>query len=110
MPFIRASIPTGVNEVASTTVGASYNTELTIGGIIPVKTVRAQVVDHRVVQVCGTPFGIKMFANGAMVVGFSDIYTPTGYKNPAKTAGLQMGDVIVSVAGQPTKTNEDVAQ
>jgi stage IV sporulation protein B len=50
-----------------------------------------------------------MFANGAMVVGFSDVYTATGYKNPAKTAGLQMGDVIVSVAGQSTKTNEDVA-
>lgn len=109
MPFVRAGVPSGVNEVASTTVGASYNTDLTIGGIIPVKTVRAQVVDRRVVQVCGTPFGIKMFANGAMVVGFSDIYTPTGYKNPAKTAGLQMGDVIVSVAGHLTRTNEDVA-
>lgn len=109
MPFLRSGIPAGADAVASTAVGSSYNTELTIGGIIPVKTVRAQVVDQRVVQVCGTPFGIKMFANGAMVVGFSDIYTPTGYKNPAKTAGLQMGDVIVSVAGQPTKTNEDVA-
>ena len=109
MPFVRAGNASGVNEVASTTVGSSYNADLTIGGIIPIKTVRAQVVDQRVVQVCGTPFGIKMFANGAMVVGFSDIYTPTGYKNPAKTAGLQMGDVIVSVAGQPTKTNEDVA-
>ena len=61
------------------------------------------------VQVCGTPFGIKMFANGAMVVGFSDIYTSTGYQNPAKTAGLRMGDVITSIAGRDTKTNEDVA-
>lgn len=89
--------------------GSSYNADLTIAGIVPVKTVRAQVVERRVVQVCGTPFGIKMFANGAMVVGFSDIYTSTGYQNPAKTAGLRMGDVITSIAGRDTKTNEDVA-
>ena len=76
---------------------------------MPVKTVRAQVVSRRVVHVCGTPCGIKMFANGAMVVGFSDIYTASGYKNPAKTAGLKMGDVIVSIAGRETKSNDDVA-
>lgn len=75
-----------------------------LGGVIPVKTVRAEVLGRRVVQVCGTPFGIKMFANGAMVVGFSDIYTAQGYQNPAKTAGLKLGDVIVSIAGHETRT------
>ena len=69
-----------------------------------------EVLGRRVVQVCGTPFGIKMFANGAMVVGFSDIYTAQGYQNPAKTAGLKLGDVIVSIAGHETRTNEDVAE
>ncbi|MEG0768723.1 MAG: SpoIVB peptidase [Ruthenibacterium sp.] len=109
MPFLVMRSKDGDTPVASVAVGNSYNTELTIGGVIPVKTVRAEVVSRRVVQVCGTPFGIKMFANGAMVVGYSDIYTATGYQNPAKTAGLQMGDVIQSIAGYPTKTNEDVA-
>ena len=109
MPFVRASAAMSTDAVASMAEGSSYNAELTIAGIVPVKTVRAQVVERRAVQVCGTPFGIKMFANGAMVVGFSDIYTTMGYKNPAKTAGLQMGDVIMSVAGKETKTNEDVA-
>lgn len=109
MPFVRASAAMSTDAVASMAEGSSYNAELTIAGIVPVKTVRAQVVERRAVQVCGTPFGIKMFANGAMVVGFSDIYTTLGYKNPAKTAGLQMGDVIMSVAGRETKTNEDVA-
>ncbi len=108
MPFLRAHVPADA-AVASLAGGSSYNAELTIGGIVPVKTVRAQVVDRRVVQVSGAPFGIKMFANGAMIVGFSDIYTTLGYKNPAKTAGLRMGDVITSIAGMETKTNEDVA-
>lgn len=109
MPFLSAREPLGEVAAAGTTIGNSYNTELSIGGIIPVKTVRAQVVSRRVVQVCGTPFGIKMFASGAMVVGYSDIYTATGYQNPAKTAGLKMGDVILSIAGAATRTNEDVS-
>ena len=109
MPFVRAAAAASTGEVAGLSGGSSYNADLTIAGIVPVKTVRAQVVERRVVQVCGTPFGIKMFANGAMVVGFSDIYTSTGYQNPAKTAGLRMGDVITSIAGRDTKTNEDVA-
>lgn len=109
MPFLWAGGQEQETAVASVTTGNSYNAQLRIGGVIPVKTVRAEVVNRRVVQVCGTPFGIKMFANGAMVVGFSDIYTKDGYRNPAKIAGLQMGDVINSIAGKPTKTNEDVS-
>lgn len=110
MPFLQCNTNQMAEPVANMQSGSSYNANLTIGGIVPVKTVRAQVVQQRTVQVCGTPFGIKMFANGAMVVGFSDIHAPTGYKNPAKTAGLQMGDVIVSVGSKDTKTNEDVAK
>ncbi len=109
LPFVVPKIKFGQDTPVSLTVGNSYNLDLTIAGIIPVKTVRAEVVTSRVVQICGTPFGIKMFANGAMVVGYSDIYTDDGYKNPAKTAGLQMGDIIQSIGGYETKTNEDVA-
>ena len=108
MPFLTSSPALGQEEAAANvTRGGSYNAQLSLGGVIPVKTVRAEVLGRRVVQVCGTPFGIKMFANGAMVVGFSDIYTAQGYQNPAKTAGLKLGDVIVSIAGHETRTNED---
>lgn len=111
MPFLTSSPALGQEEAAANASrGSSYNAQLSLGGVIPVKTVRAEVLGRRVVQVCGTPFGIKMFANGAMVVGFSDIYTVQGYQNPAKTAGLKLGDVIVSIAGHETRTNEDVAE
>ena len=76
MPFLTSSPALGQEEAAANASrGSSYNAQLSLGGVIPVKTVRAEVLGRRVVQVCGTPFGIKMFANGAMVVGFSDIYT-----------------------------------
>ena len=109
MPFIKVRQNEGASAVANVRKGNSYNASLALGGLVPVKTVRAEVVSRRMVNLCGTPFGIKMFANGAMIVGFSDIYTATGYCNPAKNAGLKMGDVMQSIAGKPTKTNEDVA-
>lgn len=77
-------------------------------GIVPIKTVNVAYTDQRVVAVAGTPFGIKMFSDGVMVVGFSDIPTTTGYQCPAKLAGLKMGDVILAFNGTQPRTNDDV--
>ena len=88
--------------------GSGINYEAMLLGMFPVKSVAVTNTDERYVSVSGEPFGIKMFSDGVMVVGFSDILTPTGYQNPAKLVGLKMGDIIVSMNGQQTKTKEDV--
>ena len=77
-------------------------------GVIPLKNVNVSSSAERMVSVAGTPFGIKMFSDGVMVVGFSDISTPTGSRCPAKTAGLKLGDVIIKLDNQPVKSNRDV--
>lgn len=110
MPWLQPVCKAGAAAVQSTPVGDSYNVTLSVMGKIPVKTVRAVVVDRRAVTVCGSPFGIKMFSEGAMVVGFSDINTGSGYANPAKEAGLRLGDSILSMDGIHTKDNSDVAK
>lgn len=88
---------------------SSGNVTLALFGIIPVKTVRTVAQERRTVNVCGTPFGIKMFSNGALVVGFSDLYTMLGAENPAKEAGLRLGDLIVSANGRAVRTNEELS-
>mgnify|MGYP000839054553 CR=1 FL=1 len=81
---------------------------LALFGVVPVKTVRAVTTARRTVQLCGTPFGVKLFSDGALVVAFSDRYTALGSENPAKAAGLRLGDLIISANGQPVRSNEDL--
>lgn len=90
--------------------GSSYQMDLKLLGTIPVKTVEVNVVDRKLVTVSGAPFGIKMFTDGLMVVGMSDIPTTGGRVNPAKAAGLEIGDVIKTFNGQKLATNEQLAE
>lgn len=74
-------------------VVGSYQTTLSLGGWLPIKNIRTVVTERTQVTVCGTPFGVKMFSEGALIVGFSDIDSPGGSTvNPAKAAGLRLGD------------------
>ena len=99
-----------VSRVDRTDPDRSQNVTLALFGAIPVKTVRSVQVETRSVQVGGTPFGIKMFSDGALVVAFSDQYTSLGTENPAKEAGLKLGDLIVSAGGRAIRSNEELTQ
>ena len=88
--------------------GGPIEYQANLFGVFPVKSVAVSTTDEIYVDVSGEPFGIKMFCDGVMVVGFSDILTATGYQNPARLVGLKMGDIILEMNGHPTQTNEDV--
>ena len=98
----------GSRNVASTRAAGSYQTTLALGGWLPVKTIRATVMQRPTVTVCGTPFGVKMFSEGALVVGFSEVHTAAGTVNPAKQAGLRLGDRVVRMDDTLTEPNDAV--
>ena len=87
----------------------NYQAKLMLLNTIPIKTVNISVIDENWLIPCGTPFGIKMFTNGVVIVGVADIKTATGVINPAAVAGLKVGDVIISIDGKSVNQNEEVA-
>ena len=95
---------------ATLAAGSSYTASLKLFGLFPVKDVAVKVVDATSVVPCGTPFGIKMFTDCVLVVGMSAVDTPTGSYNPAKSSGIKVGDVIVSINGETVSSTEQVAQ
>jgi len=102
---VTAALPAG----ASARVGAVYPVELKAFGVIPVKQASVQMVAKTYVVPCGTPFGIKIFTDGVMVVGLTDVDTADGAVNPARNAGVKEGDVILEIGGKVVNTNESIA-
>ncbi len=90
--------------------GNTYQMDLKLMGAIQVKTVEINVVDRKVVVVSGRPFGIKMFTDGLMVVGTSDVPYNGTRVNPAKEAGIQVGDILLSLDGTKLLTNEQLGE
>ncbi len=87
---------------------STYDAKVKVFGFIPARNITVDVVDDYYVAVLGTPFGIKIYTDGVLVVGFSDVQTQSGKKSPAKDAGIKEGDFIVSLNGTNVYTNEDV--
>jgi len=66
------------------------------------------VAQSRTVIPMGQTVGIKLFSQGVLVVGFSEIPTDSGDRSPAKACGLKEGDVITHMGGTPVNSIEEV--
>lgn len=64
---------------------------------IPCRTIAVSVKAPYSLVASGRPIGVKIYASGLMTVGFSDI----GESCPALSAGMKVGDVILSVNDTP---------
>lgn len=98
-----------LSAVSQTTAGG-YRSQLRLMGVIPVKEVAVAVTEEQTVMVCGTPFGIKLYTDGVLVVGLQDVTTAVGNVNPAAAAGICLGDTILSVNGEPVSSNRDISR
>lgn len=56
----------------------------------------------------GRAVGIKLFSDGVVVVGMSPIETSLGESQPAKEAGLKVGDIVTHMNGNEVDTIESV--
>jgi stage IV sporulation protein B len=56
----------------------------------------------------GHTVGIKLFSEGVMVVGITDIATENGPKCPAEACGLREGDILTHLDGKQVNSIEEV--
>lgn len=63
---------------------------------------------ERMVIPLGRAVGIKLFSDGVIVIGMSDIDTERGAANPAKACGLQTGDIITHINSEEVDSIEEV--
>ena len=56
----------------------------------------------------GRAVGIKLFSDGVLVVGLSEVETSSGAKEPGRECGLKAGDLITHINGQDVDTIESV--
>lgn len=80
---------------------------LKLFGILPIKEVAVRSVEEQVVVPCGTPFGIKLLTDGVMVVGLGQCEAGGA---PALEAGIQTGDVVISMNGKKVSSKADVVK
>ncbi len=88
----------------------SYEGKWTLWGIVPVKRVQVTTDGTPTVRVCGTPFGIKLYTDGVLIVGLTAVDSALGSVNPASQAGLEIGDRLLSINGQEVTDNEQVSR
>lgn len=66
--------------------------------------------NQRMVIPMGRAVGIKMFSDGVMVVGLSELSSEAGTTAPAKDCGLRQGDIITHINGTQVDSIEQVRE
>ena len=57
----------------------------------------------------GMPFGIKLYTEGVLVAGLTEVKAQGGTVTPATDAGLKVGDIITAIDGIKVKSSEEIA-
>lgn len=99
--------PRSVDFQSAESVG-SNETDLKLLNVIPVKTEEILREEREKVFVSGKSFGIKLYTDGVIIVGTKDITIDAEVVNPAKNAGLQIGDIIISINGERVYSSDEV--
>ena len=100
------SLPAPLTAVA----GSGERTTVSLWGMIPVKEVSVKEAGDMQVILGGGLFGMKMYTDGVLVVGLTDVDGPGGNCRPAAEAGIRVGDLIRKVDGVPVTATAELAR
>ncbi len=99
------SLPTPLSVVETERDAASVR----LLRVFPVKEVTVRQAEDMQVALGGEVFGMKLYTDGVLVVGLTDVDTAIGNRNPAAEAGICKGDLIRTINGVAVTTKKEVA-
>ncbi len=73
--------------------------------------VTAASAEEQYVRPCGETVGIKLYTDGLLVVGVTDVEDVSGNKiSSARDSGIRAGDIILSADGHALESNEELSE
>lgn len=85
------------------------NVNIRLLGKIPVKEVNISVLPRTTVIPVGTVAGVKLYTNGVLVVGMTEVQGIDNIKyKPYENSGIKEGDMIISVEEQEISNTVDL--
>ena len=98
----------GITATVNTAKADRYSVDAKLFNVIPIKSVDVSVVPKKYLIPSGEAIGVKLYTDGVLVVGISDVTDSFGnISQPAKDAGIIMGDRILSVNGEQIENIDD---
>ncbi|MBQ7986130.1 MAG: SpoIVB peptidase [Clostridia bacterium] len=98
----------GVTATVNTAKSDNYTVDAKLFNLIPIKSVDVSVVPKKYLIPSGESIGVKLYTDGVLVVGISDVTDNFGnISQPAKDAGIVVGDRILAVGGKKVKNIDD---
>ena len=83
--------------------------DISFMGLIPLKSVEVRSAKDLKIYPGGTSVGVRLSANGVLVVGFSDLVKENiTTASPAKESDIELGDLITQINGKRVYTSKEV--
>ncbi len=82
------------------------NYSLNLFNIFPIKNINVNVIPKSTVVPVGRAIGMKLYTEGVLVVGMSEIEG----KKPYENSGIQEGDRIIEINQDAIESTEDLMQ
>lgn len=88
----------------------SVNLEFKLFGVIPLRQLTVNVLPEKKFIPGGHSVGIKLHSEGVLVVGHHLVQSQGKSTSPAKEAGIEVGDVLLTIEGTKLEDANQVAE
>lgn len=87
----------------------SIQFDIKIFGLLPLRTMKVDVVSNRKIVACGNTVGVKLRFEGVLVIGVSDVEDISGRRVvPVEHTGIRPGDLITAVNGKELNSIDEL--